>query len=194
MRIQLVGLIISAMTFYWLGQQLIKPPMVIGQPIQGFVTNPNSQVSAKVAVLNQVLADQSHNDVRVDQELSKLNQKERLDFRQKYRSLRPEALKDRGLIVYLLGRNIETQGDLEFLKEVLNERGCLSLNNCAITDQETLSQPEIASHLAFPKLMAIAALKGKLAGQNSKKMREAIEVILQGARNSMNPLVVKAAI
>jgi hypothetical protein len=193
MKKQLVGLILTAMMFFWLGQKFIHPPVAIGNLNPAFSVDPNSKVSAKVAVLNQVLADQTDNDSRVDHELSKLNQKDRLDFRDKYRSLRAESLRDRGLIVYLLGRNIETQGDLDFMKEVLNERNCLSLENCAVTDQKTLSAPEMASHLAFPKLMAIAALKAKLEARPSNKMREAIESILQGARASMNPLIVKAA-
>lgn len=183
MKTKLAGLLLIAMSFYWLGRYVIP-----AAPL-----HPNEQVSAKVATLNKVLQDQADNDPRVDSELSNLNQKERLDFRAKYRSLPPEALKNRGLIVYLIGRNIETQGDLEFMREVLNERNCLSLKNCTITDQKTLSEPTIAANLAFPKLMAVAALKEKLHTQPSAKMREAIEDILHSARDSMNPLVVKAA-
>lgn len=193
MKKQLVGLILTAAVFFWYGQKFITPPpMVIGNLVHS-QTYPNSKISAKAAVLNQVLVDQMDNDSRVDRELSKLNQKDRMDFRDKYRSLKPESLKNRGLIVYLLGRNIETQGDLEFLKEVLNERNCLSLENCAVTDGKTLGEPSLATHLVFPKLMALAALKAKLKVSQSARMRESIESILQNARSSMNPLIVKAA-
>jgi hypothetical protein len=41
--------------------------------------------------------------------------------------------------------------------------------------------------------VAITALKAKLRSHPSPKMRAAIEEILQGARNSMNSLIVKAA-
>jgi hypothetical protein len=193
MKKQLIGLFLIAISFFWFGWNIIPAPRMIGQIGKESSRNPNDRVSAKVATLNQVLKDQADNDPRVDKELSRLNQKERLDFRAKYRSLKPEALKNRGLIVYLLGRNIETQGDLDFMAEVLNERSCLSLENCERTDQKTLSERTFAIQLAFPKLMAVTALKAKLKLRPSKKMRKAIENILESARGSMNPLIVKAA-
>jgi hypothetical protein len=193
MKKQSIGLFLIAMSFFWLGWNFIPAPRMIGRIGQESAFDPNNRVSAKVATLNQVLKDQMDNDPRVDKELSRLTQKERLDFRAKYRLLKPEALKNRGLIVYLLGRNIETQGDLDFMAEVLNERGCLSLENCERTDQKTLSEHALASQLVFPKLMAITALKAKLASRPSAKMREAIKDILESARMSMNPLIVKAA-
>jgi hypothetical protein len=193
MKKQLIGLFLIAMSFFWLGWNFIPAPRIIGQIGKEPSLDLNGRVSAKVATLNQVLKDQADNDPRVDKELSHLNQKERLDFRAKYRSLKPEALKDRGLIVYLLGRNIVTQGDLDFMAEVLNERSCLSLENCERTDQKTLSERGLATQLNFPKLVAITALKAKLRSHPSPKMRAAIEEVLQGARSSMNSLIVKAA-
>lgn len=184
MKKRLLILFLIALSFFWLSRT--------AAPVKGSI-DPNARVSAKVATLDRVLKDQRDNDPRIDGELSKLNQKERLDFRAKYRSLKRESLRGRGLIVYLLGRNIETQGDLDFLKEVLDERNCLSLKNCAITDQETLSAPAMATRLAFPKLMAIAALKEKLRSRQSPKMHMAIEDVLRDARNSINPLIAKAA-
>jgi hypothetical protein len=193
MKKQFIGLFLIAMSFFWLGWKIIPAPRMIGQIGKESSLDPNDRVSAKVAILSQVLKDQADNDPRVDKELSRLNQKERLDFRAKYRSLKPEALKNRGLIVYLLGRNIVTQGDLDFMAEVLNERGCLSLSNCAVTDGNTFSESALATQLSFPKLMAIAALKAKLSSHPSIKMRKAIKDVLQSARGSMNPLIVKAA-
>jgi hypothetical protein len=67
------------------------------------------------------------------------------------------------------------------------------LENCERTDQKTLSEQALATQLVFPKLMAITALKAKLSTRTSSKMRAAIKDILESARGSMNPLIVKAA-
>ena len=67
---------------------------------------------------------------------------------------------DLGTIVFLIGRQIDSKEDIEFLKTVLMEKPCLSLADCAKSDSPASGE---AAHLEginettanYPQLMAL---------------------------------------
>src|SRR4051812_8841418 len=78
----------------------------------------------------------------------------------KYSQLTAESRNERGTIVFLLGRNITTPEDFDFLSKVVLETPCLSLNDCSQTDApgRIHDEGQTAVTLAYPQVVALKSL------------------------------------
>ena len=153
-------------------------------------------------VLNEVLASKNDNDPRLDQEFRKLSPELKLALRAKYENLSLEDRNGRGTIVFLLGREISTPEDLEFLHAVLSEPPCLSLSDCAKETVESRGGDEdsslgVSTTLAYPQLVGLVSLDKLLskAGANGleREMRDAAWKIVDAAKGSPIAAVAKRA-
>lgn len=152
-----------------------------------------------VTLLNEILASRNDNDPRMDRELKHLDESTREAFREQYRSMAREKLNDRGTIVFLLGRNLESAQDVSFLGGVLEERPCLSLASCD-REAETPRGEEVHLEstnevtLVYPQLVALHGLEA-LLGQPGldPDRREAAKRALQAAQNSQSGQVADRA-
>ena len=72
---------------------------------------PASLAKAQLATLEEILGSRNDNDPRLDRGFVGLSPEARELFREKYRSLAPERRNERGTIVYLLGKNLQTADD-----------------------------------------------------------------------------------
>ena len=143
--------------------------------------------SDKVRLLEEILNGRDDNDPRLDSSFNSLPSAVRLRFQQKYRSLPPESLNQRGIIVYLLGKNIADASDWAFLREVAAEPPCLSLADCSKAASGDGSAGDAVT-LAYPSLVALKQAERLLSSSRA----EALGVVRAG-KASRVPAVVDAA-
>lgn len=156
-------------------------------------------VLVKDKILDDILARRDDNDPRLDSELRVLDEPTKAVFRRKYRALEKEKLNERGTIVFLLGRNIRSKTDINFLASVIRESPCLSLSNCSqapqTIDEHVFHASGMEVTLAYPELVTLRSvatfLKTK-SGSDAALLNSAAEII-RIARNSANPVVAKTA-
>ncbi|MBI5624030.1 MAG: hypothetical protein HY924_09645 [Elusimicrobia bacterium] len=151
---------------------------------------PSVQDLAKLRALSQILLSRNDNDPRLDRDFNDLSPAAKELFRRLYRELPPERRNERGTVVYLLGRNLSSAEDWEFLASVAGEPPCLSLSDCS------KAWPGDAEHggdevtLAYPSLVALKSAEAALASGAPKS--RAKTVILAGRKSGM-PAVVRLA-
>lgn len=148
---------------------------------------PASGAAAQLAMLEEILLSKNDNDPRLDSAFKELSLQAKRLFRQKYRQLPAEERNERGTIIYLLGRNLRSAEDWEFLHTVVNEQPCLSLADCS---KETRAVPDghLSITLAYPALVALKQAERTLnesraAGRRDEASRQALRLI-GAAKNS----------
>ena len=165
------------------------------------VATPSPRPLDKTEIISEILESGNDNDPRIDRELRDLDFDTRLRLREKYRSLPLERRNARGMLIFLLGRELHSVEDFAFLKEVLSEKPCLGLANCSRPDSMSLSHPDDDHHdsgleltLAYPQLVALHSLRRLLHDRDLTPERRALvrDVISVGER-SMIPRVAEAA-
>lgn len=147
-----------------------KAPQTIGGQIVS-ETAITSSDQAKAKLLDEVLAGRNDNDPRLDREFNALTMGAKALLQMRYTAAVPEKRNERGTIVFLLGRNLTSESDFEFLKQVLNEPPCRSLSDCqkempgstAADDLHHEAGTEVT--LAYPQLVALKSIERYLAGQ-----------------------------
>lgn len=154
-------------------------------------------VAQQFAILNEILASGNDSDARLDRELKSLPAEARTAIRKMYRETKKESLNARGTMLFLLGRNIESSEDLQFLAEVAHEPVCRSLSDCA----RFSNAPEDAEHvrdldlvLAYPQVVAVRAASEfiKSPEANAALQAQAVAVLKAGAQ-SRSPTVASFA-
>ena len=102
---------------------------VPGLPKIALGLTPNDQ--RKFVILLQILASHNDNDRRLDTEFKDLSSAVKHAMETYYEEIPSLKRNDRGTIVYLVGQNITEKSDVEFLRNVLMEKPCLSLSDCS---------------------------------------------------------------
>lgn len=148
----------------------------------------SSEAEARLAALEQVLEDGDDDDPRLEREFEGLSEGAKRMFRERYRSLPIESRNQRGIIVYLLGRNLSDARDFDFLREVAAEAPCLSLADCGRSAPRGGAGDEVT--LAYPSLVALR--QAALAGAGGGFERDAGRVLAAG-KSSASPAVARAA-
>ena len=157
---------------------------------------------AKLKTLDEILDSRFDNDPRMDTELKDLSPALKERLRSKYSEIPSEKRNDRGTIVFLLGREINTTKDVEFLQEVLAERPCLGLESCSQDMRTSGSHAEggLEVTLAYPQVVALKSMEGFLerADQNGM-LRDRTPLVgavfrsLENGKSSQVPLVSRMA-
>jgi len=151
----------------------------------------NAQSLRELRVLEEILASRNDNDSRLDTGFNGLSPETKALFRQKYASLPAEARNERGTIVYIIGKNLSQPEDWVFLEEVVREKPCLSLQNCAAAapapDHE---QHTVSVTLAYPALVALRQA-GRAAGGGDNRRAVAVA---EAARLSESRTISNAAV
>lgn len=153
----------------------------------------------KLAVLQQILASHNDNDPRMDTDLASLNPAVKKAMVAYYAEILPEKRNDRGTIVFLIGRTINSKADVDFLKSVLLEKPCLSLQDCSVS---AAAESGEAEHLQginettanYPQLNAVRAMIGQyrdFMGETppNRELAESLIATLREATRSPNPKV-----
>lgn len=138
------------------------------------------------SVFEDVLKSKNDNDPRLDQSLKKLSPAMHATLFEKYNSIPAENLSGRGLIVYLIARDLTIPEDVDFLKKVYQEAPCLSLADCRTVG------PEDAHHSAMNQTtLTIAQLEGLYVIE--KQLQDHREVLNNATyRNNIVQILVQA--
>ena len=148
----------------------------------------------KLASLEDVLRAGNDNDPRIDREFNALSLVDRRRFRAKYErldELAPEHRNDLGMIVFLLGKNLRDGEDWAFLRRVVQELPCLSMEDCAKPPAKADDEGNVAITLVYPQLVALAQAQ-RVMKEGGSGSREALSVLQAGAA-SPSPLVSRKA-
>ena len=129
-------------------------------------------IQTQLDILDEIFASKNENDPRIDGELKVLSHAAKIALRKKYASLQLEKRNQRGMIVFLLGRNLTQPDDFEFLKSVVTEPACLDLADC--NKSPTSHGPSgnedhqagQAATLAYPQLVAVKSVERFLTKKN----------------------------
>lgn len=150
------------------------------------MSEPSASEEKQVEVLESVLQARNDNDPRLDTDLKVLSEGSKKAFVKKYDSLAAEKRNERGTIVFLLGRNLQTEADIVFMGKVLREEPCRDLNNCRGDPQRGDSHNEIGIDvtLAYPQIVALKSLERILAqGEAQPLYRRSMDEV-KAATNS----------
>lgn|GEM_PF-1077844 len=177
-----------------------------GDPPTGASTNGASLSQSeqrKLAIISEILSSKNDNDPRYDTELRDFSPEAKRAMVRRYADTRPEKRNERGTYVFVIGREIKDAADVAFLKSVLNEKPCLSLENCDRAPESGSGEEE---HLGainettanYPQLVAIRALKHRMdemieAGQESAPLFSVLLQTIRESKSSSNPRVVEEA-
>lgn len=161
----------------------------ISSPQRGLRT---SQVQDKLLILDEIFKNKNDNDPRLDQEFKSLDSLTKKALEEKYDSLKVEQRNERGTIVFLLGKNLQSKNDFEFLKKVLKEPTCLSLQDCKKNpegiDPEDLTTVEIT--LSYPQIVALKSVENYLDHHPTSVLAKDV---LNQALGAENPYVKQMA-
>lgn len=162
---------------------------------RGAADQPSDETKRKIQILNEILQSKNDNDPRLDQEFKDLRPETREALKAHYEQLKVEMRNERGTIVFLLGRNLDSKADFDFLKKVVQEPPCLSLADCAAVAANSGKEevPGLDVTLEYPKIVAIKSVKNYLAknsgSPNSPEGEALARQILVEAKNSTNQTV-----
>lgn len=127
------------------------------------VVTARSSSHEKLAILDAVLASRDDNDSRLDTELKVLTVEEKRAFIDRYRTLPMEDRNGRGMIVFLIGRNLTSPEDFNFINGVFLEPFCRSLENCekgpAVSDEDPHHSSGDEVTQSYPQWAALKALE-----------------------------------
>lgn len=143
------------------------PSLIAPQPLPSPAIRPPSQSiagSEKLIVLNQILTAHNDNDPRLDSDFNSLTDDEKNLMEHRYSELPTEKRNQRGTIVFLLARNLNSSQDFDFLKQVLVEQPCRSLSDCSkdsapSTHESMHEELGTGVTLAYPQLVALNGIQ-----------------------------------
>ena len=140
------------------------------------------ETQKKVAVLKEIFRSKNDNDSRIDTNFRELTALDKQALFEMYEELPRESRNERGTIVFLIGRNLNSEKDFDFLNSVLQEKRCLSLEDC--DKVQNYENTEAAIHAAessglgvtlnYPQLVVLVSYERFLKNKPSIKFKEKI--------------------
>lgn len=118
----------------------------------------------KWSEFNEILNSKNDNDPRIDTSLKHMSQALHDVIIKKYQEIPPEQHNERGLVTFLISRDLQSAQDMEFIKSVYNEKPCLSLANCSVADPNPDPHHSSANNttLDYQQLAALYQLEAQL--------------------------------
>jgi hypothetical protein len=149
----------------------------------------STQTSRKLRILEEVFASRNDNDPRLDSEFKELTPEMKEALVTSYKATPKEMLNERGTLIFLLGNNIESQNDLEFFQDLLNEAPCLSLSDCSaeskpINLEDDHSSEMQSATLVYPQLVALRLVSAKYQKTKDSVMKERMQELFKNAQAS----------
>jgi hypothetical protein len=153
------------------------------------------ETAGKVRVLREIINGHGDNDPRMDTELLHLDAATKRAFRAEYEHTVLERRNARGTIVFLLGRNLTSPEDFAFMKSVLSEPPCLSMQDCRGTANDPIGEGA-AEHddgavnekvLNYPSAMALESIARELQNGafDASQKAQTIPVLEQGTASKV---------
>lgn len=171
-----------------------QPLPILAKPTQKF----SAPTVAKLKILDEIFAAKNDNDPRLDSEFNDITPEMRAALIVSYKSLPKERLNERGTLVFLLGKKLTSEKDLDFFQDLLAEPPCLSLADC--TSESKLENPE-DDHLAesqettliYPQIMAMRLVSSNFQSTKDKALKERIVEFFKIAEQSPSEYISEEA-
>lgn len=152
----------------------------------------------KWEVFQSILKSKNDNDPRIDRELKSLSPEMHQNLQSAYDQIPIEDRNGRGLIAFLIARDLTTTADVEFLRKIYQESPCLSFQNCGVAAPP---DPHIdginQTSLNYPQLAGLYQLELKLKAQpdllRNPEMKNHVRDLLREARQFPNDSIQKRA-
>jgi hypothetical protein len=151
-----------------------------------------------MAVFEEILKSNNDNDPRLDSVLRQLSPETRSALYERYGKLKPEDRDGRGLIVFLIARDLSYASDVEFLAKVYQEQPCLSLGDCKNTGSD---DPHFSgvneTTLNYPQFAGLFQLESQLAMRprllQNPEFKSQLEYLLKQAESFPVPAIADKA-
>jgi hypothetical protein len=167
----------------------VQPEVVVFRPENLTVEDQN-----RWATFEEILITKNDNDRRMDTQLKNLSPALREALYKKYDSIPAEDRSAKGLVVFLVAREIKTIEDIEFLKKVYQETPCLSLADCKIVGSEDPHHSSVnETTLTYPQQSGLYLIEKQLKENpqllNNAAFRSGVIQILVQAENFAVPAI-----
>lgn len=149
-------------------------------------------------IVENIIETKSDNDERIDTELKGLSSSLKIVLQEKYHQLAEENRNQRGLLVYLVTRDAQTEQDLKFIKTVYEEPPCMGLADCrnpSVSDPHMDSVNQVT--LDYPQKVGLYQLDKTLTEKPQlladAKFKQAALELLQSAEKFPVPSIQRQA-
>lgn len=143
----------------------------------------------KLKSVREIIASRNDNDPRLDRDFLGLTAEAKCLLRREYHATWRERRNERGIIVYLLGKNLTAPEDWAFLRDVAGEPPCLSLADCAKASAGDGAHGDDVT-LAYPSLVALRQAHRAMEEGGS---RDEARKVLEAAKASKMKAVTRLA-
>lgn len=173
-------------------------PVKVAEPVAVDISTLREDEQKSWAILQEIIKSKNDNDPRLDKDLRSLTPAFHHALQAQYKAFPMESRSERGLVTYLIARDLKTAEDLQFLKTVYEESPCLSLENCAtrIHSDPHLSGIDDTS-ANYPQLAALFQLEKILDTKpqllNDPNMKDHFRAVLEQASKFPVPVIQRKA-
>ena len=170
-------------------------PIVAAAPTPPAVVSGISAPSTpESSAFEEILKSKNDNDPRLDTLLKHPPAEMKSALYQRYEKLSAEDRNGRGLIVFLISRDMNSAADLEFLQKVYQEPPCLSLGDCKNTGSDDPHFSGInQTTLVYPQLAGLFQIDQQLTARpqllQNPEFKSHIQFLLRQAENFPVPAV-----
>ncbi len=147
----------------------------------------------KMKALDEIFTSKNDNDPRIDTELKNFTPEMKSALLAKYAAIPAERRNEKGTIAFLIGREINSKADVDFLKGILMEKPCLSLGDCnqppaPHTGADDHYEATNETTARYPQLVSIRALNHRYEElmQDPKANATLIQQIIEALREAQN--------
>lgn len=171
-----------------------QPLPILAEPKQKF----SAPTIAKLKILDEIFAAKNDNDPRLDTEFNDMTPEMKAALIVSYKSLPKERLNERGTMIFLLGKKIENENDLDFFQDVIAEAPCLSLQDCS---SDSAVEGPGDNHLAeaqettliYPQLISLRLVSSNYASTDNTALKERIAEFFKLAQQSPSEYIAEEA-
>lgn len=147
----------------------------------------------QLKTISEILASRNDNDPRINTELKNLSPDLKIALMEKYKTFKPEQRNEKGMMAFLVSRDLKSVEDLELLKVVFEEPSCLSLADCskASVDQDPHLVSTENMTLVYPQMATLYQIEQKLKSGSiqDSKFRQDIRNYLSKAASHEVPTI-----
>ena len=160
--------------------------------IENSMSELNEQDQEKFQTFLDISRGGKDNDPRMDKDLKNLSADLKKELQNYYKNLAPEKRNERGLVAFLIAREISSSEDMDFLQDVISEEPCLSMQDCKVlTPRDPHLAPVDEMSLNYPSLAILYQIDSRLGSDpqfltNSSGLKNKLSSVLaKGAASSV---------
>lgn len=142
-----------------------------------------------------IMTSKNDNDPRIDSSLTHLSKPLHDLMIKKYDEIDLENRSERGLVAFLIARDLKSPEDIHFLKKIYQEKPCLSLSNCSESDKDADPHHSSTNNITldYPQIAALYKLEAQLIKNPNLINDPAFRALLDEAAQFDSPAVKRKA-